>query len=95
MPVQTQEAATFAREYHHILLGNHNWSMPSSPSRDYLFAWCYMRSLHTKWHYIPCFPPPLCKQRSDQILEAVGTQLFSEYSQFAHKPACIDKGGEI
>ena len=25
-----------------------------------------------------CFPPLLCKQRSDQILEAVGTRLFSE-----------------
>jgi len=47
MPVQTQEATTLARQYQYILFGTQNWSMLKSPSQDYLFAWCYTRSLHT------------------------------------------------
>ena len=86
MPAQTREATIFARKYQHN-------PVPSSPSRDYQFAWCYMRSLNTKWQGLPCFPPLLCKQVikywRQQVLDC------SVNSLFVHKPACIDKGGEI
>ena len=94
MPAQTRETTTFAREYQH----NPVWQSGLVIAKFPLTRLPVCLVVHEITTHQVARSPMLYSsvmQTSDQILEAVGILDCSVNSQFAHKPACIDEGGEI